>query len=134
MSGEGVPSEVAAFIARYVGSVVQLESLLLLAGDAGRRWTVDDVARELRIDRAWAEAQLDVLCGQSLLACDDHPVRRFHYAPPDQRTQETVAALARTYAERRVSVTSLIFAKPPDALRAFSEAFRFRKDSGGPRG
>jgi hypothetical protein len=134
VTGDGVPPEVADFIAKFVGSVVQLESLLLLAGDAGRRWTADDVARELRIDRAWAEAQLDVLCGQSLLACEEGAARHFRYAPPDQPTRDTVAALATTYAERRVTVTGLIFSKPHDALRAFSDAFRIRKDKGGPRG
>ena len=133
MTRDGVPPEVADFIAKYVDSLVQLESLLLLAGDPDRRWAADDVARELRIDRAWAEAQLDLLCGQSLLVSGDGPIRHFRYAPADASTAETVTLLAEAYAERRVTVTGLIFAKPPDALRAFSDAFRFRKDNGGPR-
>jgi hypothetical protein len=131
VTGDGIPPEVADFIAKYIGSIVQLESLLLLAGNPGRRWAADDVARELRIDRGWANAQLNVLRGQSLVVCDDGSIQLFHYAPPDQRMRDTVAALARAYAERRVTVTSLIFAKPADALRAFSDAFRFRPDKGG---
>jgi len=135
VNGDGVPPEVADFITKHVDSVVQLETLLLLAGDPGRRWTADDVSRELRIDRGWAEAQLDVLCARSLLACDAEAVRHYRYAPADARTRDTVAALAKAYSERRVTVTGLIFAKPhDDVLRAFSDAFRIRKDNGGNRG
>jgi hypothetical protein len=134
LSGDGVPPDVAAFIAKYVGSVVQLESLLLLAADAARVWTADEVARELRIEPAWAEAQLEVLCGQALLACTGGQMRQFRYSPSDTPTRETVSALSKAYAERRVTVISLIFAKPPDGARAFADAFRIRKDGEGRRG
>jgi hypothetical protein len=39
-----------------------------------------------------------------------------------------VAQLAKDYAERRVSVITLIFSKPVDKLRTFADAFRLRKD------
>ena len=134
MSGDGIPPEVAAFIAKYVGSVVQLESLLLLEADPGRGWTADEVARELRIDPAWAAAQLDILCGQAIVGYTGDQVRHFRYSPSDARTRETVAALAKAYAERRVTVISLIFAKPAVGLRAFADAFRIRKDENNSRG
>lgn len=128
MSGAGIPDEVAAFIAKHVDSVVQLEGLLLLAADSGRDWSADEVARELRIETSWAEAQLDLLSGQALL---ERAGGRFRYAPRDAGTHAAIAGLAKAYAERRVTVISLIFAKPADNLRAFSEAFRLRKDRDG---
>jgi hypothetical protein len=42
-----------------------------------------------------------------------------------------VRTLERVYKERKDSVIHLIFAKPNQQLRAFSNAFRLRKDSGG---
>jgi hypothetical protein len=126
--------DVRAFIAGQVASVVQLETLLMLHGTPGRQWTADEVARDLRIDRAWAEGQLEALCGQGLAArADDGDGRRYGYAAAAP-VRPTVDALAKAYAERRVTVIGLIFAKPADALRAFSDAFRIRKDRDEPRG
>ena len=125
---EDIPPEVRAFIAENLGSVVQLETLLLLHAALDREWTADDVAASLRIDRKWAEGQLEVLCAEKLAECSEGPPRRYRFGPADPKQRGAVDALAKAYAERRVTVISLIFAKPPDTLRAFSDAFRLRKD------
>ena len=124
-----IPPEVRAFIADNLGSVVQLETLLLLHADPSREWTADEVASNLRIDRNWAEGQLETLCEEKLADCHrDPPPRRYRFGPADAKVRTAVDGLAKAYAERRVTVISLIFAKPPDTLRAFSDAFRLRKD------
>ena len=127
-AGDDISPEVKAFIADYIGSVVQLETLLLLHGAPDREWSADDVAADLRVDRAWAEAQLDAICEQGLLECRAGSPRRYVFAPRSAHHRAAVDALATTYAQRRVTVISLIFAKPVDSLRAFSDAFRLRKD------
>ena len=126
-----IPPDVRAFIADYLDSVVQLETLLMLHGAPERHWDADDLARDLRIERGWAQGQLDGLCEQGLAACGDSAEgggRRYRYAPASAAMRSAVAGLAKAYAERRVTVISLIFAKPADNLRAFSDAFRIRKD------
>ena len=126
--------DVRAFIAERLASVVQLETLLMLHASPGQDWGADEVARDLRIDRGWAEGQLETLCQQGLASCGDTgDGRRFRYAAA-AAVRPTVDALAKAYAERRVTVISLIFAKPADNLRAFSDAFRLRKDKEEPRG
>ena len=134
--GDDISPEVRAFIADYVGSVVQLETLLLLHGAPGREWTADDVAATLRVDRNWADAQLDAICHQGLAECRDAsaPAPRYRYAPRTAQLRAAIDALAKAYAERRVTVIGLIFAKPADNLRAFSDAFRLRKDKDDPHG
>lgn len=117
-------------IDEHVGSVVQLETLLMLHADAARSWTADEVAASLRIDRAWAQGQLEGLCASRLASCAGDPAPGYRFAPADGRLAAAVDGLARAYAERRVTVISLIFAKPPDTLRAFSDAFRLRRDEG----
>ena len=120
--------DVRAFIASQVASVVQLETLLMLHRSPEREWVADEVARLLGIDRAWAEGQLETLCQQGLAVCAEAAQgRRYRYAAP-AAVRPTVDGLARAYAERRVTVIGLIFAKPVDALRAFSDAFRIRRD------
>ena len=134
MAEGALSPEVRAFIVEYVGSVVQLETLLMVASAPDRRWTAAEVARALGIESGWAAGQLDGLCGQGLAECDDSDPRLYRYEPRDDALRSAVAALARAYAERRVTVISLIFAKPADGLRAFSDAFRLRKDKNPPKG
>ncbi len=138
-----VSHEVRGFIAGHVTSVVQLETLLLLAADAARAWTADQVAASLRIDPVWASSQMDGLCHQGLAARSGVPPHQYHYAPHDEPTRAAVSALAKAYLERRVTVIGLIFAPPPetprheaarpetprtDGVRAFADAFRLRRE------
>ena len=127
---DAIPDEVKAFIAAHVESVLQLELLLLLHAQAPRPRTADELARELRIDAAWASAQLASLASAGVLAAtgDDPPAYR--YEPRTSQLDEAVRGLAREYAARRVTIIGLIFSKPIDKIRSFADAFRFRKEKG----
>ena len=105
-----------------------LEILLLLHQTPLRNWTAPDVARELRIDPLWAAAQLELLYARGLAERAGISPHLYRFRPQTQSLDETVDTLAQAYADRRVSVISLIYAKPPDALRSFADAFRLRKD------
>ena len=122
-----IPAAVQAFIADHLDSVVQLETLLMLHRAPDRQWSAHDVAAELKIDPAWADAQLAALCDDGLAQCDAAS-KQFRFAPGRDADRAAVEALALSYAERRVTIISLIFSKPADNLKAFSDAFRLRKD------
>ena len=127
----GIPDRVKAFVAGHIDSVIRLEVLLLLRGRAGEELTADDVANALRFDPAWAAPHLSELCARGVLACTEGPPPRpprYRYAPGSAELREVIDELAQCYAERRVSVTALIFSTPPSALRSFADAFRLRKD------
>lgn len=106
---------------------MQLELLLLLHANPGRAWSAADVAQELRIDPAWAGGQLGELVAHALIAPAAEDPRAFRYVSTS--LDATVAQLARDYAERRVTIITLIFSKPVDKLRSFADAFRLRKDT-----
>lgn len=126
---------VKAFIAGHIDSIVQLETLLMLHASPARDWTAQDVARDLRIDPDWAQGQLDALSQQGMLVRGESTgVRQYRYGPAAAQQRTEIEGLARAYAERRVTVIGLIFSKPADSLRAFSDAFRLRKDKGTDRG
>jgi len=125
---EAIPQPVRAFIAAHVESVLQLELLLLLHAQAPRPWTADELARELRIDAAWASAQLASLAGAGVLDAGAADPPAYRYAPRTPQLDAAVAGLARAYAARRVTVIGLIFSKPVAKIRSFADAFRFRKD------
>ena len=127
MGDEPITPQVRAFIAAHVESVMALEALLLVAADPGRRWNGAALAQQLRIDATWAAAQLRAFADHGLLA-SDAAGGEFWYEPRSPELSRTVSELARAYAERRVSVISLVFEKPVDQVRSFADAFRIRKE------
>lgn len=127
MSDPGIPNSARAFIHDHIESVVQLEVLLLLHANPQRGWTAADIGRELRIDPAWASTQLVDLHARGMLQATDAASGAYQFTT-DARLAQAVSELAKTYADRRVSVTALIFSKPVDKLKTFSDAFRLRKE------
>jgi hypothetical protein len=126
VSVEGIPTDVAEFVGRHIDSVVQLEVLLLLHARRTEAWRPGDVARELRIDPEWTSAAFTKLEAAGVL---DVTASGHRYHPRPESLDQTVAALARCYEQRRVSTISLIFSKPPaDPVRQFTDAFRIRQD------
>jgi hypothetical protein len=123
----GISQEVRALIAERIDSLVQLEVLLLLRAAPDRPWTAAEVAQALRIDPTWATGQLGDLAARGLLASADVP-GAYRYAPATPELVRAVTQLEKDYAERRVTVITLIFSKPVDKLRSFADAFRLRKD------
>jgi hypothetical protein len=144
-----ISPQLQAFIAAHIDSVMALEVLLLLAGDpAGdppRRWNHQALAQELRIDPAWTAAQLRTFAAKGLLSGGEADGAPFWYDPAGPEPRQAVSDLARAYADRRVTVIGLIFARPAEApaeppagqaaaapadkLRSFADAFRIRKDN-----
>ena len=127
MAQEEIPANVRAFLNDHVESVVQVEVLLLLYADPGRTFATSDVVSALRIEPAWAEAQLSNLVARGMLA-EAGAAGSYRWAPRTAEIEAAVAGLARAYADRRVTVIGLIYAKPADPLRSFADAFRIRRD------
>ena len=132
----GVPPEVTSFLADNIDSVLELELLLLLRGEPARLWSAADLAQELKIDPAFAAAQLEKFRQRKLLSGGDNAgagradqaTPAYRYAPDSPALDAIVAAVAATYASHRVTMIGLIFSKPTSTLKTFADAFRIRKD------
>lgn len=120
----GVPANVERFIRAEVESVEQLEVLLLLRGAADKRWTPDEVARALVSRTESAATWLEGMEQSGLLRTIDGS---YQYAPPTPEVERTIDALAESFAKYRVSVISLIFSKPSERVKIFSDAFRIKR-------
>jgi hypothetical protein len=129
MSNSGLPESIKSFIAGHIDSAVQLELLLLMYRSQGTLWDAVAICSELKIDAGWAASQLAYLCEKGLLRSNDAPSPVYEYAPRTEELGAAVAELAEVYADRRVSVISLIYSRPTDNLRAFADAFRLRKEN-----
>lgn len=129
MSVENVPREAGWFIDQFISSVAQLEALLLLRTDPQRAWSPGELARELRLDAAWAFAQLEYLLSAGLLHRNPGESPSYQYRPRDSQLEQTVTKVAQSYIVNRVSVIERIYSKPSENIRAFADAFRLRKES-----
>jgi hypothetical protein len=127
----GIPREVRRFIAQHISSVAQLEVLLLVRAAAGKPHTAETVGQALRIDPGWAEAELARLRGDGFLIGAEDVPGAYCYSPASTRLRSEVDALAEAFSTHRVSVITLIFSPPSDAIDSFADAFKFRKDDDG---
>ena len=121
--------EVRGFIAEHIGSVAQLEVLLLLKQHPDQAWDAEQVARALYAGATLLADELADWCTRGLL--DEAPDKpgAYRYVP---RSPELAAIVERTedaYKNRRVSVITAIYSKPIDKLRTFADAFRIRKEN-----
>jgi hypothetical protein len=122
----GVPPPVRRFIASHIVSVAQLEVLLLLRAAADKEWTAGEVARALVTQPEAASGWLDDLLGRGLA---DERGGRYRYATPDAELEQTIDALAESYAKYRVAVIGLIFGRPSERVTRLADAFRIRRKS-----
>jgi hypothetical protein len=74
-----------------------------------------------------AADRLRELAGRHVLAVDAASPSRYRFQPVDERLGATVRLVAETYRERRVTVVTLIYSKPSDAVRDLAKAFRLGK-------
>jgi DNA-binding MarR family transcriptional regulator len=121
----GLPEDVRTFLHQNVESVEQLEVLLLLWRAPERGWSPEEVATAVYSHPSSVVRRLAMLLGQGLLR--EREPGCYQYAPRTADLHDTVTRLDHTYRERRVAVVTLIASKPIENVRAFSDAFRIRR-------
>jgi sugar phosphate isomerase/epimerase len=115
------------FIARYIGSVEQLEILSLVSSAPGKTWSVAEVFRVIQSSEASVAECLKRFAEHGFLTVESGGGHRF--APNTTDLAECVAELTKAYRERRVSIIEMIYRRPEDPIKNFAEAFRFRKEN-----
>ena len=123
---EDLPVELRRFIAEHIGSIAQLELLLLLAGDSGKTLDSAEAARVFYLTPDAARTLLELMRADGLVAREADGTYRF--APANDQWRQMVQSLAGVYRERRLSVVQAIYAGPSDAIQSFADAFRIKKD------
>ena len=124
MTAELIPQDLRDFILRHIDSVVQLEALLLLRGNPDQVWDVAKTAKRIYADEQEVAEALARLCADGLLHCSDAIYR---YEGISAENQVMIDRLAASYGRHLIPVTNLIHSKPR-RIRAFADAFKFRKD------
>jgi hypothetical protein len=122
----GLPADVHRFLHEHIESVEHLEVLLLLSRTPERGWSAPLVAETLYSHPSSIKLRLARLLAQGLLR--EIEAGCYKYAPRTVELHATVQRVGECYHDRRVAVITLIASKPLDNVRAFSDAFRIRRN------
>ncbi len=130
MNGESeLPEEVAREVDEYINSLECLEVLLLLYREAGRVWSIEQVAGELRIKSDTAARHLERMASLGLLEAEN-PTGDFRFQPVDEARASGARIIVDAYATRRIALINHIASRALSRIRSLADAFRVWKGKG----
>jgi hypothetical protein len=121
---DGIPPRVSQFILDHVDSIELLEVLLMLAGHPGAAFTTVEVSDHLRTVPSSAANRLTMLRDHKLV--DQLPGDRYRLRA-DAELAKLVSEVAQAYRDWRVRVVTLIYSRPSNVVRVFTDAFVLKK-------
>jgi hypothetical protein len=123
-----VPLEVQQFVLGRIGSIAQLEALIMMRNAPDTWWASSSLAERLYISERACRTELDALKEQGLVLGRQADIGwQFRYAPSTGELREFVDRLVYYYAKHLVVISNLIHSKPRTRLHEFSEAFSLKK-------
>lgn len=130
MNGESeLPEEIAREVDEYINSLECLEVLLLLYREAGRVWSIEQVAGELRIKSDTAARHLVRMATLGLLDAEN-PSGEFRFHPVDDARASGARIIVDAYATRRIALINHIASRALSRIRSLADAFRVWKGKG----
>lgn len=120
----GISQRTREFLLAHVDSIESLEVLLLLADRPMVAFTAEQVSDQLRTAAASAANRLSHLHTHRLVDIVDGSAYRLR---DDAELAETLKQVAEAYRQWRVTVVTLIYSRPSEVVRVFSDAFVFKK-------
>jgi hypothetical protein len=114
-----------AFIQGSFRSIWSMELLLLLKSDPERFWSRDDLVAALRGSHVVVAQSIDSLFAAGLVSMEDNGVR---YAPASADIESLANEAEHYYAKKPDAVRRMIVTASHGQLRAFSDAFKLRRD------
>jgi hypothetical protein len=116
------------FIRDEIDSVPHLEALLLLWRNAPERWTGARLREKLYIPEGQGQSIAEDLYRRGLVRRDAGG--SFYFDATDAELSRLVEAVGETYRRELIRISGIIHSKASPGIRAFADAFRFRKEKG----
>jgi hypothetical protein len=127
LNGESeLPEEIAREVDQYIDSLECLEVLLLMYRDAGRVWSVEQVAGELRIKSDTAARHLERMASLGLLEAEN-PTGDYRFHPADDARGSGARIIVEAYATRRIALINHVASRALSRIRSLADAFRVWK-------
>lgn len=121
-------AKVDSFIVEEIDSVPHLEALLLIWRGAPQRFTAVQIAQQLYVHTGQGAAIAEDLHRRGLIARDRDGNAGFFYDMHSEERNRLLEAVDATYRRELIRISGIIHSKPSPGVRAFANAFRFRKD------
>ena len=113
---------------RHSNSVPHLEALLLLWRSAPQPFTAAQIAKQLYIPMNQGTAIAEDLQRRGLIAREHGGAGGFFYDMHAEEQNRLMEAVDTIYRRELIRISGIIHSKPSPGVRAFANAFRFRKD------
>lgn len=126
MAEGGIPPEVQRFVAENIEAAEQLDILLLLYRNADRAYTALEVSQAVFTVASAATLRLEGLVARGLLTSTGTADPEYRFAPRTEALARDADRLAEVYQADRIGVIQLLFARPPDPVQTFADAFRLK--------
>jgi hypothetical protein len=123
MATQYVPDDIRDFILKHIGSVAQIEALLLIWSSPEERWSVARIAARIYTGETETAKALDGLCADGLLVCRGGV---FGLSASEENV-EMIRRLQEVHARHLIPVTDVIHSKSRGPHSA-AETFRHRRD------
>jgi hypothetical protein len=117
--------DVERFIVDEIDSVPHLEALLLLWRNAPNPCSAQQIAEQLYIPHGQGAAIAEDLHRRGLLAREGG---RFFYDTRSEERNRLLEGLDAMHRQELIRVSGIIHSKASPGIRAFADAFRFRKE------
>ncbi len=125
---EPIPEDVSRFMHDYVETIDQLEILRVLSEGPEREWDIASLAHEVQAEPQRVRAHLAAMTARGLLSMTVRgPNVACRYGAGSTELDGMVSRLLQVYRERPVTMIKLVYERARDPLRAFADAFRFRR-------
>ena len=124
----GDSAKVDRFIVDEIDSVPHLEALLLLWRTAPQPLTAAQIAKQLYISQSQGAAIAEDLHRRGLIGSEHDSAATFFYDTQNESRNQLMQAVDTTYRRELIRISGIIHSKPSAGVRAFANAFRFRKD------
>lgn len=124
----GDSAKVDRFIVDEIDSVPHLEALLLLWRSAPQPFSAAQIAEKLYISVGQGTGIAEDLHRRGLIGREHNSAPTFFYDPQNENRNRLMEAVDTTYRRELIRISGIIHSKPSAGVRAFANAFRFRKD------
>lgn len=127
MAPPRISPQVLKFIAEKIGTVAELEALLIMCEDESRLWNEQELAARLYTQAAHASKVLTTLARRELLAVEGKPPR-YSFRPAHEHDRQVFAEVAEAYRQNLVAIATYIHSRASAPVQEFARAFELKKD------
>ena len=121
-------AKIDQFIMDEIDSVPHLEALLLLWRSAPQQFSAAQIAEQLYIHPGQAAGIAEDLHRRGLIAREHASAAGFFYDMHSEERNRLIEAVDASYRRELIRISGIIHSKASPGVRAFANAFRFRKD------